>query len=304
MKLQMRSRSTGIDCVGSVPWGTHICQFYRSKRDLIDILVPYFTTGLENNEYCLWATSAPLSIEECLAELAKAVPNLGLYLNKQQIRIVDSRTSYARQGQFDAQSTLQGLIEMEEFALNHGFDGLRGSANTSWLTREEWTTFAHYELSADIMLRRRKAIVLCSYPLNRCRPLNIVEAVSGHRLVLIRGTDEWKAIHNSGNGHLAGLRNKGLTYQDIGRMLGVSRQRIAELLSPNRRIDFVSVNTRQSANPHGLLSSTDAAKLLGVHPNTIRRWSDDGLVHAYRVGKRLDRRFRRIDLQKFLETNR
>jgi excisionase family DNA binding protein len=304
MQLQMRSRSSGIDCVGSVPWGAHICQFYQSKRDLVDILVPYFRAGLENNEYCLWATSDPLSIEECLVELGKAVPNLGLYLNKQQIRITDSRTSYGRQGKFDAESTLQGLIEMEEFALKHGFDGLRGSANTSWLTREEWTAFAHYELSADVMLRRRKAIGLCSYPLDRCRPLNIVEVVSGHRLVLIRGTDGWKAIHNNGNGYLVNLRRNGLTYQDMGQILGLSRQRIAELLSPNRRIHSVAVSTRQSGSAHGLLSTTHAAAFLGIHPNTLRRWSDEGLVHTCRVGKRLDRRFRRTDLEKLLKTNR
>jgi len=44
------NRKTGIDVIGDVPWGTHLCQFYQDKRDLIDILVPYFKAGLENNE--------------------------------------------------------------------------------------------------------------------------------------------------------------------------------------------------------------------------------------------------------------
>ena len=302
--MQMKGRPSGIDCVGSVLWGTHICHFYQSKSDLIDILVPYFETGLENNEYCVWATSDPLSAEECLVELGKAVPNLDLYLNRQQITITGSRTFYARQGKFDAESTLQALIGTEEFALKHGFDGLRISGNTSWLTKREWTTFAHYELYADIVLRRRKAIGLCSYPLGRCTPLDIIEAVSGHRLVLIKGTGGWTVIHNNGNQRLANLKRKGLTYQEIGQILGLSRQRIAEVLSPNRRIDSPSVDRRRSANPHGLLSTTDVAEFLHVHPNTVRRWSDDGIIPAYRVGKRLDRRFRRTDLEKFLETNR
>jgi excisionase family DNA binding protein len=304
MKMQVKNRTTGIHCVGLVPWGTHICQFYQSKSDLVDILVPYFRMGLENNEYCLWTAADPLSAEECLVELGKAVPDLNLYLSRKQITVTDAETIYARQGKFDAESTLQTLIETVELALKHGFDGLRASSNTSWLPKREWTAFAHYELSADFILRRRKAIGLCSYPLDRCAPSDIVEVVSGHRLVLIRTTGGWRLIRNNGNERLASLRNKGLTYQEIGQILGVSRQRIAEVLSPNPRTDSLSVRMMRPASPHGLLSATDAAKLLGVHPNTIRRWTNDGLIHAYRVGKRLDRRFRRTDLEKFLETKR
>lgn len=302
--MQMKSRSSGIECIGPVPWGTHICHFYQSKSDLIDILVPYFKTGLENNEYCVWATSNPLSAEECLVELGEAVPNLDLYLNRQQITVTDSKTFYARQGKFDAESTLQTLIGTEKFALKHGFDGLRVSGNTSWLTKREWTTFAHYELSVDIIFLRRKAIGLCSYPLDRCTPLDIVEVVSGHRLVLIRGTGGWRVIRNNGNQRLANLRNRGLTYREIGQMLGLSRQWIAEVLSTKRRTDSVSVDRRRSVSPHELLSTTDVAEFLHVHPNTVRRWSDAGIIPAYRVGNRLDRRFRRTDLRKFLKTNR
>ena len=55
--MEEELRKTGIDILGDVPWGTHFCQFYQTKEDLIDILVPYFKAGLENNEFCLWVTS-------------------------------------------------------------------------------------------------------------------------------------------------------------------------------------------------------------------------------------------------------
>jgi hypothetical protein len=47
-------RKFGLEPVGEVPWGTHLCQFYQTKEDLIDILVPYFNAGLESNEFCTW----------------------------------------------------------------------------------------------------------------------------------------------------------------------------------------------------------------------------------------------------------
>ncbi|MBP1704464.1 MAG: hypothetical protein H6Q36_203 [Chloroflexi bacterium] len=45
---------------------------------------------------------------------------------------------------------------------------------------------------------------------------------------------------------------------------------------------------------------TKAARLLGVHPNTIRAWSDQGRLPYYRINERGDRRYRLGDLQRFL----
>jgi len=48
------------------------------------------------------------------------------------------------------------------------------------------------------------------------------------------------------------------------------------------------------------LSVAKAARLLGVHPNTIRAWSDQGRLRFYRINQRGDRRYRLGDLQQFL----
>jgi diguanylate cyclase (GGDEF)-like protein/excisionase family DNA binding protein len=48
------------------------------------------------------------------------------------------------------------------------------------------------------------------------------------------------------------------------------------------------------------LTVTKAARLLGVHPNTIRAWSDAGRLRYYRINPRGDRRYRLGDLQRFL----
>src|SRR5215204_3774259 len=56
---------------------------------------------------------------------------------------------------------------------------------------------------------------------------------------------------------------------------------------PNRPIDAT-------------LSVTKAARLLGVHPNTVRAWSDAGRLRYYRINPRGDRRYRLGDLQRFL----
>jgi excisionase family DNA binding protein len=49
-----------------------------------------------------------------------------------------------------------------------------------------------------------------------------------------------------------------------------------------------------------MLTVREVARLLHVHTNTVRRWSDRGIIKAYRITRRGDRRFRRVDIARFL----
>ena len=44
-----------------------------------------------------------------------------------------------------------------------------------------------------------------------------------------------------------------------------------------------------------LLTSSEAASLLHTHINTVRRWSNLGILPSFRIGPRGDRRFRKKD---------
>ncbi len=49
-----------------------------------------------------------------------------------------------------------------------------------------------------------------------------------------------------------------------------------------------------------MLTVSDVARLLSIHINTVRRWSNQGILKVYRVGSRGDRRFRQEDIASFL----
>jgi hypothetical protein len=87
-------RPSGIDVVGSVPWGTHFCQFYDTGDDLVETLVPYFREGLMGNEYCLWIACAPLQVEQARTALRRAVPDLERRIARGQLEILDCREWY------------------------------------------------------------------------------------------------------------------------------------------------------------------------------------------------------------------
>jgi len=49
-----------------------------------------------------------------------------------------------------------------------------------------------------------------------------------------------------------------------------------------------------------MLTTSEVARQLNVHINTVRRWSNQGIIRAYRIGPRGDRRFREKDITGFL----
>jgi len=50
----------------------------------------------------------------------------------------------------------------------------------------------------------------------------------------------------------------------------------------------------------GMLTISEVAQILNVHVNTVRRWSNQGVLKSYRIGTRGDRRFRKEDVASFL----
>jgi excisionase family DNA binding protein len=50
-----------------------------------------------------------------------------------------------------------------------------------------------------------------------------------------------------------------------------------------------------------MLTTKEVADILGIHQNTVRRWSDLGLLRSFRVSRRGDRRYRYEDITSFLD---
>ena len=118
-------RDTGIELIGTVPWGTHFCQFYQDAQDLLEVLVPYFAAGLARNDCCLWVTSAPLGAVEARAALTAVIGHLEAYLDAGQLAILEYGQCYLSDGQFEADRVLHGWLDKLADAQRRGYAGLR-----------------------------------------------------------------------------------------------------------------------------------------------------------------------------------
>ena len=189
--MKEKKRQTGIDVVGAVPYGMHLCLFYVAKQDLLDILVPFFKAGLENNELCVWITSEPLSEEEVKAAMRKAIPDSAQYLESGQIGFVPYTDFYFKDGVLTLQKVQDVLGESINQAQANGYDGLRVTGNTAWVEEENWREFTEYEEEINKVIGEYQVLSICTYSLDKCGVSEIVDVVQNHQNVLIRRYGSW-----------------------------------------------------------------------------------------------------------------
>ncbi len=197
MRPAIEKRDSGIALVGDLPWGSHFCQFYTTKKDLLDVLVPYFRAGLENNEFCVWVTSDFLTEEHALKALKKCVPGFSTYLAKKQMEIFPYTDWYLKGGSFDLKRTLRMWMEKHEDALSRGFDGMRVSGNPYWIdNKKDWDDFACYEAEINKVIGGTKLLVLCTYSLRKCGVVEIMDVVKNHEFALAINKGKWQIVNN------------------------------------------------------------------------------------------------------------
>lgn len=196
--MTVKLRNSGVQALGALPWGTHICQFYESKDDLLDVLVPWFTEGLRGNELCVWILSEPLSSQDALDALKLAVPELAGYIEKGSLLLLRHDEWYLENGSFSAERVLNGWTALVDEAAASGLEGIRVSGNVTWLDENLWDAFLEYERQAQHLMRKSKMLAICTYPLQSLNPADITEVVASHGTALIKKDGQWRAARRAG----------------------------------------------------------------------------------------------------------
>jgi C4-dicarboxylate-specific signal transduction histidine kinase len=187
-------RRSGISVVGDRPWGTHFCNFYESGSDLFHMLLSYFKAGLEDNEFCVWVVSDPLSERDAWDGLREAVPDFDQYLSKRSIEVFDGHDWYLKGGTFDSSRVMTAWNEKLDRALDQGYAGLRGTGNTAWLQKKDWKAFSEYEQLVNDSVAGRRTILLCTYALNSCGANELLDVVATHQFATARRRGDWELI--------------------------------------------------------------------------------------------------------------
>jgi PAS domain S-box-containing protein len=189
-------RKSGIDVLGDIPWGTHFCHFYQTKKDFVELLTAYFKAGLENNEYCLWATSNPFNVEKAMYSLAQSVPGFKNHLSNKSFEILPITEWYLKEGKFNPKEIVTEWIHRLHDAQKRGFDGMRIHGNKGWLEDEDWESYQQYEKELSNSICNQNLIVLCTYPLAKVDASTFLDVAHLHGRVVSTRKGEWKVLQN------------------------------------------------------------------------------------------------------------
>lgn len=278
------ARHSGISIIGDVPWGTHFCGFYQDKQELIEILVPYFKAGLDNNEFCMWVTSEPLRPAEAKAALAAHVENLETYIADGRLEILDQSERYTVGGKFEGGRVLQGFIDRHATATRLGFDGMRLSGNTSWLTQSDWQAFTEYEATVNAVIGKYRMLAFCTYSLSKCGAVEIMDVMSNHAFALTKRGGKWERIDSAERKKVgASLRDSEARF----RALVTATSDVVYRMSPDwkqmlylRGRDFIP-DTEEPSNSwlHKYIHREDQPYVMAVIDEAIRNKSMFELEH-------------------------
>jgi signal transduction histidine kinase len=190
-------RKTGLDVLGDRPWGSHFCLFFETKSDLLDILVPYFTTGLAQNEFCYWVVADPLTEDDARDALSQALPASDRHLIDQQMEFIPCEECYLLDGVFDLDRVAGEWQAHLSDALAAGYDGIRVTGCTGWLHTREWVDFWKYEANLNESIVNQPMTVLCTYPLVGSSGGDILDVTHTHQSAVTKRGGSWEVIETA-----------------------------------------------------------------------------------------------------------
>jgi len=257
--------------MGAIPWGAHVCLFYETPQDLIDVHAGYFAAGLENNEFCIWALSAPVSRSAAINGLTKRVKGFARHLAAGRIEFISGYDWYLKGGKFDSLRITIGWHAKLAEVQAKGFVGMRVSGNAFWFEENQWQAFREYEEELDNSLAGHRMIVLCTYSLKASRAVDLLDVARCHNFSLARRNGRWEFLATP---ELAEAR------REIGRLNGAidilsTSMPSVEVLTPSERISLAYVVKGAS--------SKETARALGVSHRTIE-------FHRANILRKLDAR--------------
>ena len=194
--MAIELRKTGISVVGDMPWGIHFCCFYETKEDLLDILVPYFKVGLENNEFCLWVISSSelLTVEEATSALRKALPDLDRHMAEGSIEVVGHDEWFIEGRAFDLHRVVNRFKEKVDEALARGYAGMRVNGSPAWMRKEDGKELLEFEGEVDRLFPNERIIASCTYPLAGSGAADLLDVTRTHQFAIVRRHGNWELI--------------------------------------------------------------------------------------------------------------
>src|SRR6185369_1920288 len=97
-------------------------------------------------------------------------------------------------GKFSMSRVLRAWDEKLAYSAARGYDGMRVNGNVAWLQKEDWSLFDEYERALNESLSTKPIIVLCSYSLEKCRGVEVLDVARTHQYAIAKREGNWEVV--------------------------------------------------------------------------------------------------------------
>jgi DNA-binding CsgD family transcriptional regulator len=166
--------------------GCHVCAFYETKEDLLDLVLPFFSAGRDRGELCVWMMPDDANEDGAKSRVHTLVER-GLELRP-------ARELYLRGGRFERDAVTRFWDEKVQQALSVNHPGVCASGDAFWLQQSDWDDFLKYEADLNTMIADKPITLLCTYPLTSSNAGDAFDVVRAHQYAIAKHRDEWEVI--------------------------------------------------------------------------------------------------------------
>jgi DNA-binding CsgD family transcriptional regulator len=180
----------GLVCphvLAEVSHGSHVCAFYETHDDLIDLILPFFAAGAERDELCVWMAPDFVSGDEARGGLSGAILERGIEFHR-------AREAYLSRGRFARDLIVRFWDQEIQQARSMNRSGVRASGDSFWLQRNDWNAFLEYENDVNSMIANKPLAILCTYPVSLSKAGDPFDVVRAHQFAIAKRRREWEVV--------------------------------------------------------------------------------------------------------------
>lgn len=174
-----------FDLLHNIEEGKHLYQFYKDSEDYFSALIPYFKSGLEKGDACLWLVSKKNGMNEARERAKQMIENFEKFEKRGQIQILSAEEWYLEKGSFDEKQSLEKAKEAVKVAIDSGFTRVRASGDVAAIPLTERSLLKSYEAKIHETISGSPVIALCAYPILDCSLQETKQVIDQHNDVLI-----------------------------------------------------------------------------------------------------------------------
>lgn len=180
----MNASIADFDVLHNIYPGRHFYQFYKTPEDFYRILIPYFQSGLEKQEACVWLVSEKIGVDKTLHLCETQIPRFWFYFASGQFQILSAENWYLTDGVFDEAKAISHADSIFKHTIEQGYTRLRAAGDVASIPKKDWPLVHAYEEKVHSWIRNYPIIALCAYPIVECSLFDTKSIVTSHDDVL------------------------------------------------------------------------------------------------------------------------